>query len=155
MIIIFFYPASVSKSLLTVLGTLPFSWSGNSSAPTARGLQALARCTPLCRCGALYTFCFPLSCKFYGMPACPCQGSWRAAWLLRLCVTCPISDCLAWRKSLDNSCPSSRSRNSSGKQKFYFSGHCPCAAVLLPSVQARTQLRAESASDKMRADGQG
>lgn len=152
--LIFFYPASVSKSLLIVLGTLPFSWFSYSSAPAARAGWAVAHRTPLYRVGARYSFRFPLSCKFYGMPACPCQGSWRVDWLLGLCVKCPISDCLAWRRSLDNSCPSSRSSKSSGKQKNIFGRFCVRGCT--PPVRAGApQLRGESASDRMRADGQG
>ena len=116
----FFLSASVSKSLLIVLGTLPFSWSGGSSTPAAQGLRALARFTLARRSGAGKAFSFPLFCKFYRMPVCPCQGSWRNNQLLRLCVKCPIWDCLAWRRSLDNSCPSSCCRKASGKTKLYF-----------------------------------
>ena len=122
--IIFFYLASVSKSLLIVLGTLPFSRSWGCFAPAARAGRAYAHRIPLHRYGVGYSFRFPLSCKFYGLPVCPCQGSWRAGWLLRLCVKCPISGCLAWRRSLDNSCPSSRRRKASGKTKIFFAPLC-------------------------------
>lgn len=92
------YIPSVSKSLLTVIGTLPKS------------------CHPV-------SFCFPLFCQFYVMAVCPCQGTWRDNLLLRLCVKCPISDCSLWRRSLDNSCPPCRSRKSSGKTKNIFCHH--------------------------------
>ena len=146
--LIFFYLPSVSKSLLIVLGTLPI-WKPYSWART--------RCawhTPLAPRSMRARF--PLFCKFYRMPVCPCQGSWRENQLLRLCVKCPILDCLAWRRSLDNSCPSSCCRKASGKTKLYFfivrNGR---VVVLLASAPARAPLHTESHNDTMRAIGQG
>jgi hypothetical protein len=148
-----YYLASVSKSLLTVIGTLAVSWVGYNSAPTARGAGYRSPHS-LRRYGAGYAFRFPLSCKFYGIAVCPCQGTWREALQLRLCVTSPISDCLAWRRSLDNSCPPSRSSKSSGKTKNIFWLFLR-TAVLLPSVLACAQLHPDSRHDRMRASGQG
>ena len=107
--LLFFYPPSVSKSLLIVLGTLPVLKHGAHALRVAKATCARYLCA-----------CFPLFCKFYRMPVCPCQGSWHGTWLHRLCVTCPISDCLAWRRSLDNSCPPRSCRMLSGKEKNKF-----------------------------------
>ena len=131
---------------------------------TARGVPAMPR-TP--RCSVLVTlsrrpappsktvFRFSDHCTAHAV--CPCQGTWRDDLQRRLCVKCPISVCLAWRRSLDNSYPPRSSRNQSGKEKFglwqtdaMLARQCPSGASCASEI-----LRGESGSVRMRAIAQG
>jgi hypothetical protein len=159
-ILIFFYCASVSKSLLTVIGTFslpakldrgkcpieqismsrphfPPSFYFNDYLPaishdgnwsqTARGVRATPHtprfsviATLSSRQATTDLFAFRFSAHYTAQAVCPCQGTWHDNLQLGLYVKCPISVCLAWRRSLDNSCPPCSSRRSSGKTKKYF-----------------------------------